>query len=125
MNEYIFFCLSLVSLTLLIVDSLFFWALREIIVKIATFLDSLIGLGLFFSYGGEYNFDVQTFTKPAKYLIECYACTGYWVGFLLSLYRYDFWTSIGSGLVTSLFASIIGTALKFIRLMDTASRENL
>jgi hypothetical protein len=125
MNEYIFFCLSLVSLTLLIVDSLFFWAFRELIVKTATFFDNLIGMGLFFSYGGEYYFDVQTFAKPAKYLVECYACTGFWVGFLGSLYKFDLFHALGNGLVVSLFASIVGTNLKFIRLMDTKTREDL
>lgn len=61
---------------------------------------------------------VDIFGNLSEKLVRCYACIGFWVGFLW-LY------SIQYGLVVSLFAYIIGVTMSYLKVKTLVERDNL
>lgn len=116
MTDALFFCLAQISLTLLLVDSYAFSWLRVLIT------DAAYEIVFFRSDHGE--IDEGGVVAAARHFVSCYACVGFWVG-LFSTLRVGDYKCILNGLVVSLLAAIVGTGLKYLRLVDAVERNSL
>ena len=108
MNNDFFFCLlAQIGLVFLLVNSRVFEWYRLLVARIGWILDQLFR---------NYYF----FEDYLEYLVNCYTCTGFWVGVF-----WDGKCDIINGLVVSLLSQVVGNIMSYLYNLNQLTKDKL
>lgn len=105
--DFLFCLLAQIGLTFLLVNSRVFEWYRLCIKRVGWVLDQLFC---------NYYF----FEDYLSYLVNCYTCTGFWVGFF-----WNYQSSITNGLVVSLLSQIVGNICAYLYTLNQIAKDKL